>query len=105
MNIFQNFAFEDVMRIAIAVAVVVATLLALSYTIWGGFLMVVSGGDEEKIKKAVNHIRHAIIGVGFLLAVIFIFPTLMNLIGLPYGNYVRPQAIFDTMSSISDSIF
>ena len=66
--------------------------------------MVVSGGDEEKIKKAVNHIRHAIIGIAFLLAVIFIFPTLMNLIGLPYGDYVRPQAIFDTISSLSDSL-
>ncbi len=59
--------------------------------------MIISGGDEEKIKKAVNHIRHAIIGIFFLVALLFVFPTFMDLIGLPYGEYAKPSAIFQTI--------
>lgn len=59
--------------------------------------MIISGGDEEKIKKAVNHIRHAIIGMLFLLVLLFVFPTLMDLVGLPYGEYAKPTAIFETI--------
>jgi len=29
----------------------------------------------------------------------------MNLIGLPYGEYAKPSAIFQTISEIADTIF
>ncbi len=67
--------------------------------------MIVSGGNEEKIKPAVNYIRHAIIGIVFLITVLFVFPVLMNLIGLPYGDYIKPSAIFDTIDKVSGTIF
>ena len=53
----------------------------------------------------MNHIRHAIIGILFLLLILFVFPTLMDLIGLPYGEYAKPSAIFQTIGEISDTIF
>ena len=37
--------------------------------------------------------------------VLYIFPLLMELIGLPYGEYARPSAVFQTIAEISDSIF
>ena len=81
---FQIFALEDVVRIGIALIILFAGILSVIFVIWGGFLMILSGGNEEKIKPAVNHIRHAIIGVIFLVATLFMFPTLMDLMGVPY---------------------
>lgn len=105
MDAFQSFAFEDIIRIWIALVVIAAGLLSISFVIWGGFLMILSGGNEEKVKWAVNHIRHAVIGVGFVLCVLFIFPILMDLVGLPYGEYAKPSAVFSTISDISGFIF
>lgn len=59
--------------------------------------MILSGGNEEKIKPAVNHIRHAVIGVIFLIGILFIFPIIINLFGLSYGEYMKPRAIFATI--------
>ena len=60
-NPFQIFALEDVVRYGIALIILFAGLLSVVFVIWGGFLMIISGGNEEKIKPAVNHIRHAIL--------------------------------------------
>lgn len=53
------------------------------------------------MKPAVNHIRHAVIGILFLVAILFILPVIVNLLGLPYGEYIKPKAIFDTISEVS----
>ncbi len=67
--------------------------------------MIISGGKEEKIKPAVNFIRHAAIGIIFLFGVLYVFPILMDLIGIPYGEYAKPSAVFATISEIFDLIF
>ena len=67
--------------------------------------MIVSGGNEEKVKWAINHIRHAILGVFFLLLVLFCIPLLTKFMGFPYGEYAKPKVIFESISSISDRIF
>ncbi|MFZ2255838.1 MAG: hypothetical protein WAW59_08275 [Patescibacteria group bacterium] len=59
--------------------------------------MIVSGGNEEKVKGAVNHIRHAFIGVLLIISVLFVFPTFLDLIGMEYGQYMKPAAVFDTI--------
>lgn len=102
---FQIFALEDVVRIGIALIILFAGILSVIFVIWGGFLMILSGWNEEKIKPAVNHIRHAIIGVIFLVATLFMFPTLMDLMGVPYGDYLRPRAVLDTIGWLSDRVF
>ena len=105
MTVFDIIEFSELIRYGIALTVIFAALAAILYTIWGGFLIILSGGKEEKVKSAVNHIRHALIGIVFIIVVLYIFPLLMELIGLPYGEYARPSAVFQTIAEISDSIF
>jgi hypothetical protein len=50
MNPFENFLFEDIIRNSIAVIVIFSTLFCILYIIWGGLLLIVSGGNEEKVK-------------------------------------------------------
>ena len=105
MTVFDIIEFSELIRYGIALTVIFAALAAILYTIWGGFLIILSGGKEEKVKSAVNHIRHALIGIVFIIVVLYIFPLLMELIGLPYGEYARPSAVFQTIAEISDRIF
>lgn len=50
MHIFDTIEFSEIIRYAIALVVIFAALAAILYTIWGGFLMIISGGTEEKVK-------------------------------------------------------
>ena len=67
--------------------------------------MIISAGKEEKVKSAINYIRHALIGIFFLILVLFVFPLIARLIGLPYPDYATPGIIFDTISEVSNRIF
>ncbi len=79
MFIIDNLEFEDIIRYAIASVVILSLLLAIGYTIWGGFLIILSAGAEDKVKSAINHIRHAALGVIVLFVVLFVTPPLTRL--------------------------
>ncbi len=80
MEAFQTFEFNDILRVGIALIFLAAGMIAVLYSIWGGFLLITSGGKEEKVKPAVNHIRHAVLGIIVLMVVLFVAPTLTRLI-------------------------
>lgn len=49
-------------------------LLATGYGLYGGFLMVTAGGDEEKVKKGKNIIIQVVLGI----TVIFLSYSIVN---------------------------
>ena len=104
-ELFTAFTIEQIIGTGIALLVVFAGLISILYVIWGGFLMIISGWVEEKVKSAVNHIRHAFIGVLLIVAVLFVFPTFLDLLWLEYGDYMRPDAVFSNISQLSDIVF
>ena len=67
--------------------------------------MIVSGGVEEKVKTAVNHIRHAVIWVLFIIGVLYVMPKLLDIIGSPYAEILYPRNIYNAMSGLTDTIF
>ena len=67
--------------------------------------MILSAGKEDKVKSAINYIRHALIGVFFLIIVLFVFPVISKLIGLTYPEYATPWVVFATISEITNRIF
>ncbi len=67
--------------------------------------MIVSAGNEEKVKAAVNHIRHAFLGIWLIVVVLFVFPTFLDILGVEYADYIRPASIFDSITWLSDTIF
>lgn len=67
--------------------------------------MIISAGDEEKVKKAVNVIRYAIVGIVVLVLIIFAFPFLFGLLGIPYADYTKPPVVFLTIRELSGQLF
>lgn len=51
-------------------------IVAVLYGIWGGFLMVTAGGDEEKVKKG----RTILVQVAIGLVVIFIANSIVQFV-------------------------
>ncbi len=51
-------------------------LIAVAYALYGGFLILTSGGDEEKVKKGKTILMHGAIG----LLVIFLASSIVSFI-------------------------
>ncbi len=65
---------------AIILFLVVAGLTALVYLLWGAFDWIISGGDKERLVKARQKIRNAVIGLLIIFAALVIFNVLIGVI-------------------------
>lgn len=95
-----NFNFMDLLNKIVAYAFLLVFALSVAFIFWGGITFILSGGQEEKVKTAVNTIRYAIIG---LIVAIFSF-AVVAWIGRQFDldiiQYVKPENILTTMKSL-----
>lgn len=105
MDAFSQFPFEDILRYGVALVIIGAGIISILYSIWGGLLLITSGGKEEKVKPAVNHIRHAIIGVIVLMLVLFVSPMIARILGFEYADSIRPTSVFAAIQELTGKIF
>ncbi len=85
----HQFNIVDLLNLGVAIAIILAGALSVFYIFVGGISFILSGGQEDKIKNAVNTIRYAIIG----LIVTILSVTIIKILGLVFG--------FDLLSLIS----
>ncbi len=71
----------ELINVFFAIALLAAGFLCLIFILWAGISFILSGGDETKVKSAVNTFRYAVIG---LLIVIVSF-TVVAFIGRFFG--------------------
>lgn len=97
--------FGEFILLAISLFVLSAGLLSILFILWGGLLLILSGGKDDKIKPAINTIRYAVIGVVVTVLTIFLFPVFGRLIGLDVEKYAQPKRIFEKIEEIGDKVF
>lgn len=97
--------FWEFILLAISLFVLTAWLLSILFILWGGLLLILSGGKDDKIKPAINTIRFAVIGVVVTVLTIFLFPVFGRLLGLDVERYAKPQRIFEKIEEIGDTVF
>lgn len=97
--------FWEFVLLAISLFVLAAGLLSIIFILWGGLLLILSGGKDDKIKPAINTIRFAVIWVVVTVLTIFLFPVFWRLLGLDVEKYAKPQRIFEKIEEIGDKIF
>jgi len=97
--------FGEFVLLAISLFVLAAGLLSILFILWGGLLLILSGGKDDKIKPAINTIRFAVIWVVVTVLTIFLFPVFGRLLGLDVEKYAKPQRIFEKIEEIGDKIF
>lgn len=97
--------FWDFILLAISLIVLFAWIFSIMYILWGGVLLILSWGKDDKIKPAINSIRYALIWLWVIVISIFVFPKLAGLLGLDVSKYSSPDKIFSEIKVLWDKIF
>lgn len=100
-----NMEFWDFILLAISLFVLAAWIFSIIFILWGGLLLILSGGKDDKIKPAINTIRYAVIGIIVTVFTIFIFPILGRLLWLDVEKYAEPRRIFEKIEDIWNTVF
>lgn len=101
----STIGFWDFILLAISLFVLFSGVFSIVFILWGWLLLILSGGNDEKIKPAINTIRYAVIGIVVTVLTIFIFPILWRLLWLDVEKYAEPKRIFEKIEEIWDKIF
>ncbi|OIP52493.1 hypothetical protein AUK10_03670 [Candidatus Gracilibacteria bacterium CG2_30_37_12] len=101
----QAYDLNDIIRVGIALVVLTSGFLAVIFILWGGVMLILSGGKDEKVKPAINSIRYAAVGLIVIILSIFVAPKVGDLLGLNVSQYVSPQVIFSTVQDLSGKFF
>jgi hypothetical protein len=101
MNIIDgNISFSEIANFAVALLLVLSTVLAIFYIAKGGFSFIMSSGDDEKIKAAVHTIRYSIVG----LVVIFLSILIIKIIGAVFGFNLLSYLSFEKIQAMVNII-
>ena len=105
INPMQSYQITDIVRIIVSLVILFSGVLSVLFIIWGGVMLILSGGKDDKVKPAINSIRYAVIGIIIIIISIFAIPKVGDLLGLNVSSYISPQNIFSTIQTLSKKIF
>ena len=101
-HIYSNshLTINDLVEMFIVYSFIIAGALAAVFIFVGGVSFILSGGNEEKIKKAVNTIRYSIVGL-IITVLSFTFVTIVGRIfGLNFLDYLSYEQIKTSIDRI-----
>ena len=83
-----------------------SVLIAIFFILSGGFLLILSGGKEEKVKPAISMIRYSVIGLIVMIAIVLLIPPLSRAFGFSQiGDKFQVNQIFSTMGCVTNRLF
>ncbi len=89
----------------IAILVIIIFGGSLYSFLYGIFLLIFSKGSEENLKKAFNSFRFALLGILLTLFLLFIFPFVLQKLGIPQSDQFTADKVFQKASYIIRFIF
>ncbi|MGL5831106.1 MAG: hypothetical protein ACRCZE_03065 [Candidatus Altimarinota bacterium] len=100
----SNYNVIDIINKGLAYAIIAAGLLSVIFIFVGGFSLILSGGNEEKIKSAVGTIRYSIIGLIITILAVVIVGTVGRLIGLDIIRYINFNDVIANIQTLTTNI-
>ena len=95
-----NFEVMDLVQMFVVYAFIIAAGLSAVFIFIGGISFILSGGNEEKITKAVNTIRYSIVGL-IVTILSFTFVTIVGRVfGLNFLDYLSYSQIKNSISQL-----
>lgn len=98
-ELLENGSVLEILATFIALALIVASVLCLAFIIIGGISFILSAGNEDKIRKAVNTIRYSIIGLLVTFVAFFAVSFIARLLDIPF------ELDFETIVNLMSEIF
>ena len=96
----STFSMFELVQMLIVYAFIAAGVLSAVFIFVGGISFILSGGQDEKIKKAINTIRYSIVGL-IITILSFTFVTIIGRVfGLNFLDYITFDKITSSISKI-----
>jgi len=90
----ENSLMSNVILSVLAILVLLVFMWVLYAIVYSIIMFVFSGGNEEKIKKAWNSIRYALLWFILTLIILFAVPWFLKVIHVPGYNQYTSSNIF-----------
>ncbi len=81
-DVSSNYSTGNMITTGVSIVVLVAIICAVLFIVWGGVMLILSGGKDEKVKPAINSIRYSVIGLIVIVIALFITPKIVEFMGL-----------------------
>ncbi|HEY5713916.1 MAG TPA: pilin [Candidatus Gracilibacteria bacterium] len=90
----------DLIQMAVVYAFIVAAALSAVFIFVGGISFILSGGNDDKIRQAINTIRYSIIGL-VVVILSFTFVTIIGrMFGLNFLDYLKYSEIKNAINRL-----
>ena len=90
----------DLVQMAVVYAFIIAAALSAVFIFVGGISFILSGGNDDKIRQAINTIRYSIIGL-VVVILSFTFVTIIGrMFGLNFLDYLRYSEIKSSINRL-----
>ena len=99
-----GYSLVDLANLTVALAIIAAGALSVFYIFVGGISFILSGGSEEKIKKAVHTIRYAIIGLLVTIFSVTMIAVLGAIFSFDLISYISWERILELMQGIIERL-
>ncbi len=103
VEVASNYDVVTLINKGIAYAIIVAGFLSVIFIFVGGISFILSGGQEDKIKSAVNTIRYAIVGLIITILAVVIVGVVGKAMGLDIIRYINFNEIIQSIQSLGSS--
>jgi TRAP-type C4-dicarboxylate transport system permease small subunit len=80
---FNPGSLFDIINRILPIVYSVAGIILFGLIIYGGFMWLTSAGDPDKVRKAVNTIVNAVIGVAIIIFAYFATRVVSGILGYP----------------------
>lgn len=103
ISTLSNYTTMDLVQMFVVYAFIIAAGLSAVFVFIGGLNFILSGGNDEKIKAAVNTIRYAIVGL-IVTILSFTFVTIVGKIfGMDFMSYLSYDKIRTSITQLVDT--
>ena len=100
VHTLEDFTLMDLIQMGVVYAFIIAAALSAVFIFIGGISFILSGGNDEKIKQAINTIRYSIIGL-IITILSFTFVTIIGrMFGLNFMNYLSYGQVKNSINKI-----
>ncbi len=100
IDVIQNLELMDLVQMFIVYAFIIAAALSAVFIFVGGISFILSGGEDEKIKRAINTIRYAIIGLIITILSFTVVTIIGRMFGLNFLDYLSYGQIRESIERL-----
>ncbi len=99
----SNYTTMDLVQMFVVYAFIIAAGLSAVFVFIGGLNFILSGGNDEKIKGAVNTIRYAIVGLIVTILSFTFVAIIGKMFGMDFMSYLNYDKIRSSITQLVET--